>query len=147
MDSKDFVLEVKKISAESKLPVRSDAGAAGYDLASAESIIVPSNSWTLIKTGLAMAIPSGYYGRIAPRSGLALKHGIDVGGGVIDENYRDEVGIILFNHGTKNYQVNTGDRIAQLIMEKIGTPTVVEVEELGKTSRIGGFGSTGLLSK
>lgn len=80
----------------------------------------------------------------APRSGLAWKHFIDVGAGVIDEDYRGNVGVILFNHGEVDFPVKRGDRIAQLVLEKISTPEVVEVESLDETDRAaGGFGSTG----
>lgn len=81
----------------------------------------------------------------APRSGLAWKHSIDVGAGVIDADYRGPVGIILFNHSDEDFEVKKGDRIAQLIMERIMTPDAVEVEDLDATARgEGGFGSTGV---
>lgn len=80
----------------------------------------------------------------APRSGLAWKHFIDVGAGVIDEDYRGNVGVILFNHSEVDFAVKRGDRVAQLVLEKISTPDVVEVESLDETERAaGGFGSTG----
>lgn len=92
-----------------------------------------------------MAIPSGHYGRVAPRSGLAVKNSIDTGAGVIDEDYRGNVGVLLFNHSDVDFQINRGDRIAQLVLEKIITPTVVEVDSLDETERnTGGFGSTGV---
>lgn len=81
----------------------------------------------------------------APRSGLALKHAIDVGAGVIDADYRGPVGVILFNHSDVDFEVKAGDRIAQMILEKIVTPEVMEVEDLDSTLRgEGGFGSTGV---
>lgn len=81
----------------------------------------------------------------APRSGLALKHAIDVGAGVIDADYRGPVGVILFNHSDVDFEVKAGDRIAQMILEKIVTPEVIEVEDLDSTLRgEGGFGSTGV---
>ena len=92
-------------------------------------------------------IPTGLYARIAPRSGLALKRFIDVGAGVVDGDYRGEVGVILFNHGDQDFKVKMGDRIAQLILEKIDTPPVEEVQGLDDTVRgSGGFGSTGMKS-
>lgn len=101
--------------------------------------------FTQIKTDIATAIPSGYYGRVAPRSGLAWKNSIDVGAGVIDEDYRGNVGVILFNHSDVDFKVARGDRIAQLLLEKIITPEVVVVDELVDTERgDGGFGSTGV---
>ena len=82
---------------------------------------------------------------VAPRSGLAWKYSIDVGAGVIDADYRGPVGVILFNHSDVDFEVKVGDRIAQLIIEKIITPEVVEVEDLDSTERgVGGFGSTGV---
>lgn len=84
----------------------------------------------------------------APRSGLTLKNGLDVGAGVIDEDYRGNVGVILFNHSDTEFTVKAGDRIAQLILERIVTPAVEEVEDLDATDRgSGGFGSTGVESK
>ena len=95
-----------------------------------------------------MAIPLGNYGRIAPRSGLAAKHMIDVGAGVIDADYRGEVKVLLFNLSDTDFQVNAEDRIAQIIIEKYTPTQIVEVEELSETNRgEGGFGSTGVNSK
>ena len=87
----------------------------------------------------------GCYGRIAPRSGLAHKNFIDVGAGVIDSDYRGNVGVILFNFGEQDFEVKKGDRIAQLICEKIEYPDLIEEEELAESERgDGGFGSTGV---
>ena len=92
-----------------------------------------------------MAIPEGHYGRVAPRSGLAVKNFIDVGAGVIDCDYRGALGVVLFNHSADDFHIKPGDRIAQLIIEKISTPDVVEVDDLDETARgAGGFGSTGV---
>lgn len=97
-----------------------------------------------MKTDIALAIPDGCYGRIAPRSGLAWKHHLDVGAGVIDKDYRGSVGVVMFNFSKTDYQVHQGDRIAQLILERIAVPPVVEVNELDNTTRgTGGYGSTG----
>lgn len=126
-------------------PIRATPGSAGYDLSASESILVqPQGKWALVPTNLILEVPIGHYGRIAPRSGLALKHGIQVGGGVIDSDYRGEVGIILFNHGDKPFVVQPGDRIAQLILERISCPDAIEVNKMSMTHRgVGGFGSTG----
>jgi len=97
-----------------------------------------------VDTDLAIAVPDGTYGRIAPRSGLASKHFIDTGAGVIDADYRGQVKILLFNHSEVDYKVAKGDRVAQLVLERIYTPEVVEVENLEESVRgAGGFGSTG----
>ena len=119
--------------------------AAGYDLSSATDTKVPARGKALIPTDLSIAIPEGTYGRVAPRSGLAWKHSIDVGAGVIDADYRGPLGVILFNHSDVDFEVKVGDRIAQLIIEKIMTPDVLEVDDLDSTTRgAGGFGSTGV---
>jgi dUTP pyrophosphatase len=89
-------------------------------------------------------VPQGTYGRIAPRSGLTVKYGLCVGGGVLDEDYSGEVKVVLFNHGPTDFDIRTGDRIAQLILEKIEIPEVTLVNELEQSDRgSGGFGSTG----
>ena len=87
------------------------------------------------RTGLAIACPSGTYARIAPRSGLALKHNLSIGAGVVDADYRGEVGILLINNGTAPYHVAVGDRIAQLVLEKISDCSAVQVSELPPTAR------------
>jgi dUTP pyrophosphatase len=137
-------LRVKKLSEHATVPARASAHAAGYDLASAEDVVIPQRGKGLAKTDLAIAVPDGTYGRVAPRSGLALKRGIDVGAGVIDADYRGNVGVVLFNHGDEPFEIKRGDRIAQLILERIVTPPVALVDDLDATDRgAGGFGSTG----
>ncbi len=98
----------------------------------------------IVPTDLKVAVPPGTYGRVAPRSGLAAKNFIDVGAGVVDEDYRGPLGVVLFNHGDTPFEVKEGDRVAQFICEKIVYPGVVEVDTLDDTDRgEGGFGSTG----
>ena len=138
-------LIVKRLCNNAALPKRGTEGAAGYDLSAAHDCVIPAKGKGVVKTGLTMTFPSGMYARIAPRSGLAVKKFIDVGAGVVDQDYRGEVGVVLFNHADDDFQVKQGDRIAQLILEKIATPEVQEVQELGDTKRgAGGFGSTGV---
>nr|3SO2_A Chain A, Chlorella dUTPase [Chlorella variabilis] len=140
-------LRVHLLNEHAVLPKRGSAGAAGFDLASCEDTEVPARGRAVVKTGLQIAIPPGTYARVAPRSGLAVKHFIDTGAGVVDEDYRGEVGVVLFNHGETPFQVRRGDRVAQLILERIATPEVVEVESLDETTRgTGGYGSTGVAS-
>ena len=115
-------LYVKKLRNNAAIPKRTSEEAAGYDIASAEDTAVPAKGKAVIKTGVSIAIPEGCYGRIAPRSGLTVKKFIDVGAGVIDADYRGEVGVVLFNHSEEDFEVKAGDRIAQLILEKIATP-------------------------
>lgn len=137
-------LYVKRLTKCAVLPSRGSVMAAGLDLYSSEEVTVPSKMRAVVKTGLSIAVPEGYYGRIAPRSGLSVNYGLDVGAGVIDSDYRGEVCVLLFNFGEQDYEVNMGKRIAQLIIEKIGIPEVVETDELDETIRgAGGFGSTG----
>src|ERR1700761_6245123 len=134
-----------KRSPHAKDPKRGSRFAAGFDLAASEGQIIPAGKWKVISTGLEIAVPEGTYGRGAPRSGLAAKHGIDVGAGVIDYDYRGIVGVILINHGVVDFEVKIGDRIAQLILEKVDMADAEEVKELPSTERgENGFGSTGV---
>ncbi|TGZ82963.1 deoxyuridine 5'-triphosphate nucleotidohydrolase [Ascodesmis nigricans] len=137
-------LQIKKLTPNARLPTRGSAFAAGYDVYAARETTIPARGKALVDTGIAMAVPAGTYGRIAPRSGLASKNFIDTGAGVIDADYRGEVKVLLFNHADTDFAVKEGDRVAQLILERIYTPDVVEVEELEESVRgAGGFGSTG----
>jgi dUTP pyrophosphatase len=124
------------------IPKRESAGAAGYDLYASENKVIVAGRRELICTGIAIAVPPGTYGRIAPRSGMSVK-GIDVCAGVVDADYTGEVKVLLHNHGG-DYAVKNGDRIAQLIIERIETPPVEVVDDLVPTDRgDSGFGSTG----
>lgn len=136
-------LKVKLETKNAKVPLRNE-GDAGYDLFSDKDYVVPAGGKEMINTGISVAIPSGHYGRIAPRSGLAWKNSIDVGAGVIDMSYRGLVKVILFNHSKKDYAIKQGDRIAQLILEKISTPEIEVVTSFESTTRgDNGFGSSG----
>ena len=138
-------LRVKKLSEHATIPVRGSDGAAGYDLSAAYDCVVKAKSKELVKTDLSIAIPKNTYARIAPRSGLAYKKFIDVLAGVVDYDYRGNVGVILANFGDEDFEVKKGDRVAQMILERITTPECVEVEDLEATERgAGGFGSTGV---
>ncbi|NXM81387.1 DUT protein, partial [Oenanthe oenanthe] len=137
-------LRFTKLSENAFAPSRGSARSAGYDLYSAYDCVIPPMEKAVVKTDIQIALPSGCYGRVAPRSGLAAKHFIDVGAGVIDEDYRGNVGVVLFNFGKETFEVKKGDRIAQLICERIYYPELEEVEALDDTERgEGGFGSTG----
>ena len=111
-------LRVKKLAPDAIIPTRGSAGAVGYDLYSADDVVVPPTHRTLISTGIAIVLPVGVYGRVAPRSGLAVKSGIQVGAGVVDPDYTGEVKVVIFNHGHMDFQIKKGDRIAQLILER-----------------------------
>ncbi|GAB7341435.1 hypothetical protein MBLNU457_7678t2 [Dothideomycetes sp. NU457] len=137
-------LQIKLLSPSAKAPTRGSAHAAGYDIYASTACTIPARSKALVSTSIAIAVPEGTYGRIAPRSGLASKHFIDTGAGVIDADYRGEVKVLLFNFNDTEFAVNEGDRVAQLILERIVTPEVMVVEELADSVRgAGGFGSTG----
>jgi dUTP pyrophosphatase len=139
IDSLRFV----KLHPAAQLPTRGSLNAAGLDLYSVEALTLPAGKRTTLRTGLSVAIPTGFYGRVAPRSGLAVEHGIDVLAGVIDSDYRGEIICVLINHGDAPVQIETGRRIAQLIVEPIITPKPVWAIQLDETERgSGGFGST-----
>ena len=139
-----MTLSVKRLNEHATIPARGSPLAAGYDLSSAEDVSVPKGARGLVSTGIAFTVPYGTYGRIAPRSGLAVKKGIQVGAGVIDRDYTGEVKVVLFNHGDEDFEIKRGDRIAQLIVEQIEMPEIKVVDELLVTQRgEGGFGSTG----
>lgn len=138
-------LQVKKLNELAIIPAKGNGSpqAAGYDLATVEEYTLMPLERKLFKTGLSLAIPQGMYGRIAPRSGLAFKDGIDVLAGVIDEDYRGEIGVILINFGKTEKKFNVGDRIAQIIFEFYNNVEFQLVNELDQTVRgTGGFGST-----
>lgn len=141
-----MLIDIKKLSEKAQTPTRATNNAAGYDLYSAQDIIINTQERQLIKTDISMSIPEGYYGRIAPRSGLALKSGIDVMAGVIDSDYRGEIGVILLNTSkTTPFTIKCGDRIAQIIFEKYHAVEFRELTELKSSVRSsGGFGSTGI---
>lgn len=137
-------LLVKLLREGAVAPERKTAGAAGYDLCSCEPATVPASGWSLVDTGIAVTVPEGTYGRIAPRSGLGVK-GIAVGAGVVDRDYRGSLKVLLFNHSAAPFEVRPGDRVAQLVCERIATPPVEVVELLSDTDRGDrGFGSTGV---
>lgn len=145
LNQKMSPLLVKKLVEHAIVPRRATDGAAGYDLSASEDATVPSRGRFAVSTGISIGLPEGTYGRIAPRSGLAYKFGINVFAGVIDIDYRGEVKVILYNSGVHPFVIQRGDRIAQLIIEKIETPDVAVVMDIDETARgDGGFGSTGV---
>ena len=130
------------------LPAAAHEGDAGYDLRSREAVILtPGGGRAAVPTGIAVAIPPGYAGLVLPRSGLALRHGVNClnAPGLIDAGYRDEIRVILVNHDpAEPFKVEVGDRIAQLVIQAVETVEWDEVADLGETTRgLGGFGSTG----
>jgi dUTP pyrophosphatase len=130
------------------LPSYETAASAGLDIRAfiEEKLTLIPGERKLIKTGLFLEIPEGYEAQVRPRSGLALKNGITVlnSPGTIDADYRGEIGVILINHSSENFEINSGDRIAQLIFAKVEQAVWFETESLNETERgLGGFGSTG----
>ncbi|CCC06490.1 unnamed protein product [Sordaria macrospora k-hell] len=127
-------LLIKKLSDKARLPTRGSAFAAGYDIYASKETTIPARGKGLVDTDISMAVPEG-----------TSKNYIDVGAGVIDADYRGQVKVLLFNHSDVDFQVKEGDRVAQLVLERIYTPEVVEVQELEESVRgAGGFGSTGV---
>ena len=120
-------------------------GDAGFDVSSNESKRLYGNTSAIFSTGLSMAIPYGYVGKVVSRSGLSFKHAIEVGAGVIDSGYRGEIKIHLYNYGAHAVDIEKGDRIAQIIIHRVDYPEFELVDSLDQTERgTGGFGHTGV---
>ncbi len=143
-----MVIRIKKIDKDLPLPKQAHFGDAGVDLYSRINISLKPLERALVPTGIAISLPEGYAGFVQPRSGLALKKGISIVNtpGLIDSKYRGEVGVILINLDPKEcFQVRRGDKIAQLVIQKVESFSFKEVDELDETSRgSNGFGSTGI---
>jgi len=126
-------------------PSYASGDAAGMDLRAAEDVVVKGGQWALIATGFAIALPPGYEAQLRPRSGLAAKHGVTLlnSPGTIDADYRGEIKVILINHGTEDFAVNRGERIAQMVVAPVIRARWQECASLGGTARgESGFGST-----
>lgn len=153
--NENITLKIKRISEEFRslpLPSYATQGSAGMDLCAAlkEPYVIKKGSIALIPTNLSVEIPHGYELQVRPRSGLAAKHGIGVlnSPGTIDSDYRGEIKIILFNFGSEDFTINNGDRIAQMVLAKVYTASIVESDSLSDSKRgNGGFGHTGLESR
>ena len=137
-------LLVIRLQPDAKLPIQGSDMSAGVDIMANKRTQIEPRKRELVKTGIAIATPANCYARIAPRSGLAAKYNIDIGAGVVDQDYQGEIGVLMINNSTKPFQVRPGDRIAQLIIEQILLTTPTETNNLDNTIRgTGGFGSTG----
>jgi dUTP pyrophosphatase len=140
-------IEVQRLDPGLPLPAYARDGDAGMDLYAAETITLAPGARVVVGTGIAVAIPPGCAGFVLPRSGLALRHGLSLVNtpGLIDAGYRGEIRVIVINHDRETpVTLARGDRIAQLVIQRIETATLVEVDTLSFTSRgSGGFGSTG----
>jgi dUTP pyrophosphatase len=133
-------------AADLPLPSYATAGSAGLDLRAAEAFTIKPGARALVPTGLSIALPENFEAQVRPRSGLAVKHGVTVlnSPGTIDADYRGEVKVPLINHGTEDFIIVRGDRIAQMVIAPVVQVTLVEVEALDETTRgAGGFGSSG----
>lgn len=139
-------LSVRRIGAhELPLPAQMTAGAAGFDLRSTETYILQPGERHCFPTGFAWDIPDEFMGQIWPRSGLAVKHGIDTLAGMIDSDYTGEIIVALINHGDQPFEVKVGDRIAQIVLTLFVRCSLVERTSLKETERgDGGFSSTGI---
>lgn len=132
-----------KLLPHAHAPTYGSAGAAGLDVYASADAVIPPGGRALIPTGVHIELPKGTFGHLLPRSGLAVK-GIHVGAGVIDEDYRGEVKVLLFNHGAE-FTVRRGDRIAQMVVKKYERVSIAVSEQLSDTERgADGFGSTGV---
>jgi len=139
------MIKVKRLNENATIPTRANPTDAGLDLYSDDYYVVYSKEMNIIGTGIAIEIPDGYMARIAPRSGLALNHGIDVMAGIIDSSYRGEIKVLLINNSLNTKVFNKGEKIAQLIIQPIELWQPVEVDQLTETNRgVNGFGSTGV---
>lgn len=139
-------VNIKRLTLDARIPTYADGGAAGADLYASEGVTIHPWCREMVSTGIAIELPaSGVYARIAPRSGLAVRHGIDVLAGVVDPSYRGDVKVVLMNNGEHDVIIRKGDRIAQLILERYEIAEFVECDCLGDTERgDGGFGSSGV---
>jgi dUTP pyrophosphatase len=130
------MLAIKKVRPDAIVPTRAYPTDAGADVYSAMTCIIPPRSRCVIPTGISVKLPAETYGRLAPRSGLAAQHGIDIGAGVIDQGFRGEIHVVVFNHSDNEFAVTHGDPIAHVIVERIVIPEIVEVGTLTLTERL-----------
>ena len=144
---KPNTLYVSLDSENAKIPTRATSGSAVLDTYASEGVCIPAGGSGIVSTGISIEMPPGVYARIAPRSGLAVKNRIAVGGGVIDPDYDGEVKVILFNHGDEDFIVKPGDRIAQIVLERVMliNASIVPGKVRRRTDRgSAGFGSAGI---
>jgi dUTP pyrophosphatase len=132
------------VSGTGRLPAYGSGHSAGADLAASEPVVLAPGERAAVPTGIHLALPEGHVGLVWPRSGLAVRHGIDTLAGVIDADYRGEVKVVLVNHGSEPFAIAAGDRIAQLLVQRVERARFERVEALPESGRgEGGFGSTG----
>lgn len=141
-----LVVPIRRLDAGLPLPARAHPDDAGIDLHSRIDVVLPAGGRVLVPTGVAVAIPRGHVGMVVPRSGLALRHGVSLVNtpGIIDAGFRDELQVIMINHDLRDdYRVRRGDRVAQLVVQRIAEVEWSVVEELDDNDRGGGFGHSG----
>ena len=137
-------IKIKKLKENAIIPSYAHQGDAGLDIFSAEDYVVPTGKRQLVSTGIAMEYPEGYFTSIRGKSGLAVKKGICILGGVVEHTYRGEYGVIVLNSGDEDFIIKAGDKIAQVLIQPIVSAEIEKVEELGDSIRgDGAFGSTG----
>ncbi len=137
-------LKIKKLKPHAILPSYAHPGDAGMDFFSCEDYVIPAGARQLVSTGISMELPEGYVSLIWGKSGLALKKGIAILGGVIEHTYRGEYGVIALNTSNEDFVIKAGDKIAQVLIQPIVSAEIEEVSELSDSVRgDGGFGSTG----
>jgi dUTP pyrophosphatase len=138
-------VNVKKLHPDAKMPTYAHPGDAGMDLFTIEAVTVPSGKSAKVRTGLAFELPEGHVGLCWDKSGLSINHSIKSLGGVLDEGYRGELILGVFNFGTEDYVFEKHDKVMQMLIQKVDRAELVEVDEMSNdTSRgVGGLGSTG----
>lgn len=139
---------ITRSDSEMPLPSYAQSGDAGADLCSSENVVIAPGERALVSTGISIALPEGFAAFVHPRSGLAIKHGVGIvnAPGTIDAGYRGEIKVIVINHDlTSHYEIKRGDRIAQLVIQRVEQAAFCEVDALPESARgTGGFGSTGV---
>lgn len=137
-------IKLKRLNKSIVLPKYAHEGDAGFDLRSAEDVLIKSGEKTIIPTALSIAVPKGYVGLIWDRSGLAARNSLHCLAGVLDSHYRGEIKVVMINLGNEDFQIEKGMRIAQMLIQPVVQVELKEVDELNETTRGKGFGSSGL---
>jgi dUTP pyrophosphatase len=140
----NYNINVVLLHSDAQLPTKANFNDAGFDLYSIVEINIPSKQRKTVRTGVSMEMPEHFAGLIWPRSGLSVKHGIDVLAGVVDSGYRGEIMVCLYNTSDEDVMIHTRDRIAQIIFQEVPRVSLSSCESLGSSQRgENGFGSTG----
>lgn len=140
----NIIMKIKLLDPKAKVPTKSNFHDAGFDLYSITDTIIPPKQRKTVSTGVSLEMPDNMAGLIWPRSGLSVKHGLDVLAGVVDSGYRGEIMVCLYNTSDKNVIINTGDRIAQIIFQEVPRVTMEVHDTLGSSQRgENRFGSSG----